>query len=52
MLDLQEQERKALDCLEVCAKFGLEGTANELAALLGLSQQWRQQKDQPERKVV
>jgi hypothetical protein len=35
-----------MDCLMVCHKHGLEGTANELAAQLGLSKAWKQTKDQ------
>jgi hypothetical protein len=42
---MEERERLTLDCLTVCAKHGLEGTANTLAALLGLSRQFGQQKE-------
>jgi hypothetical protein len=44
--DLLEREQRAMDCLMVCHKHGLEGTANELAAQLGLSKQWKQAKEQ------
>lgn len=40
--DLEAQEQLALDCLTVCHVHGLEGTANELAGLLGLSRQWHE----------
>jgi hypothetical protein len=50
--DQEHREQLALDCLTVCAKHGLEGTANTLARLLGLSQLWGQRKDQLTRRVA
>jgi hypothetical protein len=50
--DLEEQQQLALDCLTVCAKHGLEGTANTLAALMGLSRQFSQQKESFTRRVA
>lgn len=49
---MEEQEQLAMDCLTVCARHGLEGTANTLAALMGLSRQWSQQKDQLNRRAA
>lgn len=43
--DLEAQERLALDCLLVITKGGYEGTANQLAGLLGLSRQWQQERN-------
>lgn len=40
--DLEAQEQLALDCLMNCRKHGLEGTADLLAPMLGLSRQWKQ----------
>lgn len=47
--DLQEREQKAIDCLTVVHVWGHEGTADELAALLGLSRQWQEIKQQSQR---
>lgn len=47
--DLEEREQKALDCLTVVHVWGHEGTADELAALLGLSRQWQEIKHQSQR---
>lgn len=44
--DVLEREQRALDCLIVVHRSGHEGTANELAAQLGLSQAWKQTKSQ------
>jgi hypothetical protein len=41
--DLEEQERLALDCLRVVYEDGHEGTAAQLARLLGLTQQFQQE---------
>lgn len=37
--DLEEQEQKAIDCVVTVHKWGLEGTAKELAGLLGVTRQ-------------
>jgi hypothetical protein len=42
---MDEQEQLALDCLRVIYMDGHEGTANTLAALMGLSRQFGQQKE-------
>lgn len=39
----QERMREELDCLIVVHKHGLEGTAERLAAHLGLTKQYRQE---------
>lgn len=39
----QERMRRELDCLVVVHKHGLEGTAKELAASLGLTKQYQQE---------
>lgn len=44
--DLLAQERLALDCLTVCHKHGLEGTADQLAPLLGVNKLWQKTKAQ------
>lgn len=44
--DILDRERRALDCLIVVHRAGHEGTANELAAQLGLSKQWQKTKEQ------
>ena len=44
--DYQEQERLALDCVTVCYKHGLEGTADTLAPLLGINKLWQKTKAQ------
>jgi hypothetical protein len=49
---MEEREQLALDCLSVCTKHGLEGTANTLAALMGLSRQFSQQKESFTRRVA
>lgn len=41
----QERMREELDCLVVVHKHGLEGTAERLAAHLGLTKQFRQEID-------
>jgi len=41
----QERMREELDCLAVVHKHGLEGTAERLAAHLGISKQFRQELD-------
>jgi hypothetical protein len=50
--DQEHREQLALDCLTVCAKHGLETTANTLAALMGLSRQFSQQKESFTRRVA
>ena len=50
--DLLDQERLALDCLTVCHKHGLEGTADALAPLLGINDLWKRTKTQLQRKVA
>ncbi len=44
--DLEAQERLALDCVIVCHKHGLEGTADTLAPLLGINKLWQRTKEQ------
>ena len=44
--DVLEREQRALDCLIVVHRSGHEGTANELAAQLGLSKEWQRTKEQ------
>jgi hypothetical protein len=40
--DLEAKEQLALDCLMNCRLHGLEGTADILAPMLGLSKQWKE----------
>ena len=49
---MEEKEQLALDCLTVIDRGGYEGTANTLAALLGLSRQFSQQKEHYTRRVA
>lgn len=42
----QERMREELDCLLVVYKHGLEGTAQKLAAHMGLSKQFKQEMEQ------
>jgi hypothetical protein len=39
--DLEHQEQLAIDCVTVVYKHGLEGTARQLAALLGVSSHFK-----------
>lgn len=50
--DLLEQERLALDCVIVCHKHGLEGTADILAPLLGINDLWKRTKTQLQRRAA
>jgi len=50
--DMLDQERLALDCLTVCHKHGLEGTADTLAPLLGINKLWKQTKAQLQQKAA
>lgn len=47
-----EQQRLALDCVTVCFKHGLEGTADTLAPLLGINQLWQQTKSQLQQRAA
>lgn len=44
--DINERELRAIGCLIAVQIVGLEETANELAALLGLLKTWKQTKEQ------
>ena len=48
--DILDREQRAMDCLMVCHKHGVEGTANEFAALLGLSKEWN--KARPKERIA
>lgn len=50
--DYLDQERLALDCVVVCFKHGLEGTADQLAPLLGINDLWRKTKSQLQQKAA
>lgn len=50
--DHEAEERLALDCLIVIHKHGHEGTADQLAPLLGINKLWQQTKTQLQRKAA